>query len=110
MGLLGAASCLKPSDSDIQTSLPKPYSGTVIQEVLAQQPELALYHQAYKRLGIDREMEHNKGYTIFAVKDAGMIAAGDVGAADKRHDIGVGVQSFAYVAVQVDNAHQVLVS
>lgn len=76
MGLLGTASCLKPSDSDIQTSLPKPYSGTVIREVLAQQPELALYYQAYKRLGIDREIEHNKGYTIFAVKDAGMIAAG----------------------------------
>ncbi len=75
-GLLGAASCLKPSDSDMQVSLPIPHSGTDIHEVLAQQPGLALYNQAYTRLGIDKEMDHNKGYTIFAVKDAGMIAAG----------------------------------
>lgn len=75
-GLLGTTSCLKPSDSDMQVSLPKPHSGTDIHEVLAQQPGLALYNQAYKRLGIDKEMDHNKGYTIFAVKDAGMIAAG----------------------------------
>lgn len=74
--LLGATSCLKPSDSDMQVSLPKPHSGIDIHEVLAQQPGLALYNQAYKRLGIDKEMDHNKGYTIFAVKDAGMIAAG----------------------------------
>jgi len=75
---LGGAlsSCLKKSDAEIKPSESLSFEGKNLIKVLQAESSLQLFNRAFDRLKLAEMVTNDKGFTIFALSDSAMIAAG----------------------------------
>nr|WP_295866342.1 hypothetical protein [uncultured Chitinophaga sp.] len=74
--MLLAAACLRPSDSDMNISLPAKFDGRDLLGTLAEKKELHLFNEAFIRTQLDKMIAQNHAYTVYALTDQAMEAAG----------------------------------
>ena len=70
------SSCLKKNDVTLNHGAPLTFSGKDMVKTLAGESSLKLFYTAFIKLSLDKEISADKGFTIFALTDSAMTAAG----------------------------------
>jgi uncharacterized surface protein with fasciclin (FAS1) repeats len=78
---LAWSACLKRSESPLTTSISQPFKTGDLVKALAADSSAGLFRRAFNRLNLSPQIDPTKNYTIFAVSDSAMTAAGLTAAA-----------------------------